>query len=84
MGCCFPRPSHQQFGVTSSFPSTPTFSESHLQFLRDGSVKQFISSGLPQEARGYPLSISVHASVGASLLVIIGIFTFKSGIFQGN
>ena len=69
MGCCFPRPSHQQFGVTSSFPSTPTFSESHLQFLRDGSVKQFISSGLPQEARGDPLSISVHASVGASLLV---------------
>ena len=26
VGCCFPRPSHQQFGVTSSFPSTPTFS----------------------------------------------------------
>ena len=69
VGCCFPRPSHQQFGVTSSFPSTPTFSESHLQFLRDGSIRQFISSGLPQEARGDPLSISVHASMGASLLV---------------
>ena len=43
--------------------------QSHLQFLRDGSVRQFISSGLPQEARGDPLSISVHASMGASLLV---------------
>ena len=42
--------------------------QSHLQFLRDGSVRQFISSGLPQEARGDPLSISVHASMGASLL----------------
>ena len=43
--------------------------QSHLQFLRDGSIRQFISSGLPQEARGDPLSISVHTSMGASLLV---------------
>ena len=66
---CFPRPSCQLFGVTSSFSSTPTFSDSHLQLLHDGSVKQFISSGLPQKTRRDPLSISVHASMGAPLLV---------------
>ena len=54
LGLCFPRPSYQQFGVTSSFPSTPTFSESHLRLLRDGSVRQFVSSGLPQETREGP------------------------------
>ena len=82
VGCCFPRPSHQQFGVTSSFPSTPTFSESHLQFLRDGSVRQFISSGLPQEARGDPLSISVHASMGASLLVSSSEYSHSSQAYS--
>ena len=82
VGCCFPRPSHQQFGVTSSFPSTPTFSESHLQFLRDGSVRQFISSGLPQEARGDRLSISVHASMGASLLVSSSEYSHSSQAYS--
>ena len=82
MGCCFPRPSHQQFGVTSSFPSTPTFSESHLQFLRDGSIRQFISSVLPQEARGDPLSISVHASMGASLLVSSSEYSHSSQAYS--
>ena len=52
LGICFPRPSYQQFGDTSSFPSTPTFSESHLRLLRDGSVRKFVRSGLPQETRG--------------------------------
>ena len=42
LALCFPRTSHQQFGVTSSFPSTPTFSESQLQILRDGSVRQLV------------------------------------------
>ena len=82
VGCCFHRPSHQQFGVTSSFPSTPTFSESHLEFLRDGSVRQFISSGLPQEARGDPLSISVHASMGASLLVSSSEYSHSSQAYS--
>ena len=82
VGCCFPRPSHQQFGVTSSFSSTPTFSESHLLFLRDGSVRQFISSGLPQEARGDPLSISVHASMGASLLVSLSEYSHSSQAYS--
>ena len=82
VGYCFPRPSHQQFGVTSSFPSTPTFSESHLQFMRDGSIRQFISSGLPQEARGDPLSISVHASLGSSLLVSSSEYSHSSQAYS--
>ena len=80
LGLCFPRPSYQQFGVMSSFPSTTTFSESHLRLLRDGSFRQFVSSGLPQELTGDPLSISVHASMGGPLLVSSLVFTFKSDI----
>ena len=82
LGCCFPKPSHQQFRATSSFSSTPTFSESHLQFLLDGSVRQFISSGLPQETRGDPLSISVHASMGFSFLVSSSEYSHSSQAYS--
>ena len=56
--------------------------QSYLQFLRDGSVRQFISSGLPQEARGDPLSISVHASMGASLLVSSSEYSHSSQAYS--
>ena len=82
LGLCFLRPSHQQFGVTSSFPSTPTFSESHLQLLHDGSIRQFVSSGLPQETREDPLSISVHASMGAPLLVSSSEYSHSSQAYS--
>ena len=56
--------------------------QSHLQFLRYGSIRQFISSGLPQEARGDPLSISVHASMGASLLVSSSEYSHSSQAYS--